>query len=835
MKRGQNKPRLPPPNNVSYGFDPRATYPPPPNNRFGRVPDHFYDLGGATGYDFGHQRGDLSWDHGYTPPDYRRSRNFQRQSRPPYKSSKNWEFTPSEHLSKTMGTPPPTSKPSTTSNQPSTPSTQSNLGNTVPSNGQPTELSNSISEHNSNNLGTRPKENNGTKGNPPPVVPMDKLDELLHKQAQLQEEITKHLSDFELTNNDDVLTYMANFDIDGNHNTNNSYHPNSTNFQSHTERHNSDSASETGRGSTSSNSSRRDPNATKTEEEQLPPFVVTQIKNLVEDQVNALVSNLSQPNRPTHNNINNRGRDNAPLRPEQTDTTPRRPNIRRNNDQRNVDFQDTFTTYGLDQTTRPHRQDIPYCSTPAVQPSNLPELDADLLGHVIVDALKDHFQQNTPTGGNTQQQRTTSHRQFDPTTPYGNSGHPSQNPPDPNSFRTFHNGDVTRPQMITTFSDTGLEKFSGRTKDYQNFKDLFKIVTEGYPEKYKLLKLRQFLDYKSNAEIAYIHADDEGALDKAWKELDDLHGQGQGNGEYHVSQVMSVMTWKPCETQNDLEKLYTHLKTHLAMAQRAGDHYHHQTEGLAHFMSNILYGWCQDKVIELKLDRPDEFCMDKIMGFLKRAVQHDRLKSRETKNSSNLRQTRYQPNNRREGSYFGGNNYKDERQKSFSKNYRDSSPGSNFSRNPSRERQSRPQHRDSRPRQGERSGSNYRAGYNNGSQEVANFNVDTTESPARNHQRSNSPHPRGARAKSPSRSPNGRQSYRCVFCMDNEHLSMNCTKVTSDNALSKARSEKLCFICLTGGHRPFFCPVGLLCGNPTCQDRQEPRHGKLLCTAFQKQ
>ena len=731
-----------------------------------------------------------------------------------------------------------------------------------------------------------------------------KLEELLAQQTRLQNEISNHLSKCNL-GNEEISQYASKYDLNLNGSTQRQSQENGdasseTNTQrdythfpprsrrdSHSPRSLRSSRDSSVEGINSNRSiapeGNSNPNASNQSSadcDLIPPRVIKQLDRVFKNCLENYGFNKNSTNLPP----GPQGATGPEPRSQDIQSTPRRPELKRDH---KVDFRDTYTKYETTGFSGSQQPTAPHCSTPSVPSNNLPGLDPDLLSHVIVDALCSHFQQNnTPYSHSDSRQRNQTAPYFSqntrntgqdrpfheniPTSPLRsdrrtNPGDPFlQNfPPNHRSrldgqtncrdrYHTMGNSDtynLSRPQMVTTFGDTGLEKFSGRTKDYVDFKDLFNIVTEGYPEKYKLLKLRQYLDRRSNAEIAFIHADDEGALEQAWTELDELYGQGRGNAEYHVSQVMAVMTWRPCENQADLERLYTHLKTHLAMAQRAGDKYRQQTEGLAHFMSNILYGWSQDKVIELKINRPSEFCMDKIMDYIKRAVQHDRLKSRETKGSIS-KQRPQQPN------FYKG---RDMYQRSFSRerndsgNFHNKTPYNNINNNnnnnnnnnrdtrsyqqspkspQSSQRPSRSPHRnpDRYPR--DRSNSGFRSDYSD-TQQVSTFNLDTKEKHNfQQHRRANSPHPRGARAKSPARSPNGRLVFRCLFCKNNEHLSMNCTQTTSENALHTARNERLCFVCLTGGHQTFQCPASSICESSTCTD--QPVHGKLLCKAFQE-
>ena len=867
---------------TSYGFDHRNRHsqPPLPHDYYNQFPNDFYNLGPTTyDHEINLTRRDLSWEHEFGGPHSRR-RGLRSPNNPPHnhqgmsKSRYNQNTSKTSHSDSSQSSfqsnnsSHPTSvdsnKPSETNPPPSTkPKNYSAKNNrTEPQRkDEPAEGSLERPSSPSHHEGTKtPGE---TVGLPPaPSNPMAGLNKLLEQQAQSQRDIQNYLSQYDLANNSEVKDYISRYDHKTSNKTQTCYGDSKLSDPSHRN-------STPGSGSDSESNSSFGSISSARDEEKLPKKAAQQIRNIVESCFRDSLANLglvdNTESAPRENSKRTENRESTGCHSGSSNirSTPKLHHDP-NHAKGKVDFRDTFTTYGNDNVYRARNRN-PHCSTPAVPPSNLPSLDPDLLSHVIFDALRDHLQQDPRTTSNNDLRQDNRSRRDGPdyhnTEPnqtdrhdtrsrrdrpdYQNLGaertdrsrqFPPQSPPT-NYYPTRHynSHDTTRPQMITTFSDAGLEKFSGRAKDYSNFKDLFKIVTEGYPEKYKLLKLRQFLDYNSNAEIAYIHADDEGALEQAWKELDELHGQGLGNAEYHVSQVMSVMTWRPCRNENDLERLYTHLKTHLAMARRAGDQYTQQTEGLAHFMSNILYGWCQDKVIELKLNKPAEFCMDKIMSYIKRAVQHDRQKSRETKYAVGHRQPRPYFQKWHDQSYSRDKNYGDDRR---SKNYykkSDESQNHHFKYDLS-QRQSRSPHRsnDSRPRR-ERSNSSHRSGYSS-SQEAATFNINGVEtSSVLRKPRSNSPHPRGSRAKSPSRSPSiGRQHFRCLFCKDNEHLSMHCTKISSENALNTARAEHLCFICLTGGHRPFYCPANTSCGNPLCKDSGEPKHGKLLCQAFQK-
>ena len=830
-------------NDFSYGFDMRNNQPLPPGVQYGQFPSLFYGFGVDNGSDrdFSHYRRDLSWDHENQLPEDTRNRFSSRHSPRSYKPKQRVPDSTRNPADKAANSLNAQAEPFFAGARPKT--TVQNpdnhpSGNTVNPGKEKSSESNQPTDSSSNH--------------PPPTSPVEVLDTLLARQKSLQEEITKHISGLNLTENDDVQEYLSRYNSKS---TEGSGGPNTNTLTDDHNHHNySNIMNKSKQGSVSSAEGSDSSRSTTTRQpdgavggddfEQLPPGAVEQLSRIIKNCLDTKFPNNSS------NGMGNQRPNNPPSGEEQEfqddHVTPQRSKPR-SVPQHKVDFRDTFTKYGIpNECTRTPQPGGPHCSTPSVPPTNLPGLDSDLISHVIVDAIQSHFRQSSSANHIPNQDRERNNqvpfgqpRDFNSHVPYnrdqdtGPHDHRSQMP---NTFGNTYFQNVSRPQMVTTFSDTGLEKFTGKTKDYVDFKDLFNIVTEGYPEKYKLLKLRQYLDYKSNAEIAYIHADDEGALQQAWSDLDELYGQGRGNAEYHVAQVMAVMTWRPCETEADLERLYTHLKTHLAMAQRAGDHYRYQTEGLAHFMSNILYGWCQDKVIDLKLNNPSEFCMDNIMSYLKRAVQHDRQKSRETKN----------PFSRRQSSFYKRDNF-ERRDRSNSRDHSDkghhyeqshhSNPRNPLSGQRSPRRDQVSSNRNRSPQRSShnslRGRSNYSQSDNSDVQGAVCFNVNSNEdNPQIERRRSNSPHPRGARARSPARSPN-RQNFRCFFCKNNEHHSMNCTNITSENALTTARADRLCFVCLTPGHTPIQCPMGLTCGSSACKNRDQ-RHSKLLCKAFQE-
>ena len=98
-----------------------------------------------------------------------------------------------------------------------------------------------------------------------------------------------------------------------------------------------------------------------------------------------------------------------------------------------------------------------------------------------------------------------------------------------------------------------------------------------------------------------------------------------------------------------------------------------------------------------------------------------------------------------------------------------------------------------------------------------------------------SPTPFGLRRGGRSPSPhNSKVYYKCIFCKNSEHFSLNCNAVGSDDALRQARNDRLCFVCLMPFHNGETCPHPYSCSDAKCQTTSRPRHAPLLCQALNR-
>ena len=89
--------------------------------------------------------------------------------------------------------------------------------------------------------------------------------------------------------------------------------------------------------------------------------------------------------------------------------------------------------------------------------------------------------------------------------------------------------------------------------------------------------------------------------------------------------------------------------------------------------------------------------------------------------------------------------------------------------------------------------------------------------------------------RSPNRFDRSKGKFKCSFCKNSEHYTLNCNKITSDTALSHARKERLCFRCLLPFHTADICPHPHCCTSTACGNLQSlPPHAPLLCEALCK-
>ena len=102
----------------------------------------------------------------------------------------------------------------------------------------------------------------------------------------------------------------------------------------------------------------------------------------------------------------------------------------------------------------------------------------------------------------------------------------------------------------------------------------FKIKVESlltmsqFPEKLKVIYLKSFLSGEPLDSISGIMPDDPGAYNDIWIILDEDYGLPDLVRDHHLSLLLSIHSWSPCTTNNDLKKLYRHVSTHYRILKK---------------------------------------------------------------------------------------------------------------------------------------------------------------------------------------------------------------------------------------------------------------------------
>ena len=438
-----------------------------------------------------------------------------------------------------------------------------------------------------------------------------------------------------------------------------------------------------------------------------------------------------------------------------------------------------------------------------------------------------------------------------------------------------------KPQMSMSMQDMGLYQFDGNDERYPDFKELFIASTEHLSDRMKLLKLRQYLHPKGRDFINYLSAEDPFALAQAWHDLDQLHGLDPDKPNFHLTKLLSALTWPVCKNLDDLLEFYSFLIDHYSKTCKGGPDYMAQAEAIKHGISSRLYGWSKWKVHDLQFKNDGEdFNLGNILEKIKLHIRRERQLQLANQVANNF--THKTRNGRDYNNYYSYSNrnrsssrnrYNTPPCNSYSSEYarpynqspsRDNAQSQNrynhynspsrnsynynstYGRSPSRDRNYLPtQRQDRQPR--ERNRTPTRNHYTNSPKDGSErgsyahaFKIQT-ESDNKTIQndkgrspryRSPSPYVRGNRSPSPAVH---KVHHKCLFCKNSEHFSLNCTQVASEDALKRARQDRLCFVCLMPFHGASTCPYPHVCTQKQCQSPDVLKHATILCKALNKQ
>ena len=402
-------------------------------------------------------------------------------------------------------------------------------------------------------------------------------------------------------------------------------------------------------------------------------------------------------------------------------------------------------------------------------------------------------------------------------------------------------------QRVVNVKEPTLPTFSGIAEEFKDFKELFLAITSGYSSRLRVLLLKQQLDKKSRNYVVHIDASEANAEELMWSELNKTYNHNKTRATYHLSKLFAATRWPKCTCKNDLEELFIHLRYHYTSLCKEGAQYVEQAEMIKNFISPALYGKSFDKLTWL-VARGTEYNMERVLFILEEHIHFERSREvalgqvnlQDQPNSSKFknynRSGDYNNSNREYNNHNNRKNYSsrdDSRSRSpsasnskdYSNNYNNRK--SYGSRDDSRSRSPLAFKDDFRSRNKDRSASPHKAHAFMTSSET----TQGKDNIVRDRSRSRSPGSRGERSYSPG--PNrdmDRYKYKCHVCKSNGHSVVDCKVKSSEEMLSLARVNGLCFKCFVRGHTSLVCPLGKECKTPEC--KQLMSHHEHLCKAL---
>ena len=333
--------------------------------------------------------------------------------------------------------------------------------------------------------------------------------------------------------------------------------------------------------------------------------------------------------------------------------------------------------------------------------------------------------------------------------------------------------------------------FSGNETDYQEWKLAFRSQVDSYPEKLRVVTLKNHLDNASKDFIAYINPTDPEAYAECFRALDQRCGGTAPPQHLYTGKLLELLSGPQADSLQDLEKIYNILNyTHSKLSQSGHESY---AEPMLLGLTNILFGKSQYDVDQLsttnRLNVPN--VLDAIWEHMRR------LRTREQ--NKRLTGHAHNPTQPKHGSMF---------HTAVNMQVPPVSSGMvhpKQSQSPTRgQNSSRPQ---GPPSQTQNSP------YRGNSPGRGNYNQQRPNSPARSH----------------SQSPRRRQPFfMCQLCETNDHSHITCSKFSIKTQFRMCTDKRLCFVCKSAGHGARVCPhQNLRCTLTACSD--SPPHNTSFC------
>ena len=361
--------------------------------------------------------------------------------------------------------------------------------------------------------------------------------------------------------------------------------------------------------------------------------------------------------------------------------------------------------------------------------------------------------------------------------------------------------------VVMNMNSPEIPYFDGTTEKYVDFKTIFGILTEPYPENIKAPLLRTHLDSNSQRRVMHVSLDEPNALQKMWNILDQKHDQQYQGPTFHVTSLLGLLGRSPCTNLTELQELHDILIYHYSRACKAGPEYVGQAEAVKTGISSILFGSSRKRVNQLRSPTSKApFNMSTIFRYISEHIQELEGDEMSKKAAGVIRY---------------GDKYKPDYHAS-----RESRSRERFSHSPNRS----PKQNFSRSHNHSKSPMNFHV-----NQASTSFEKQNYANKQSGKHRSPTPFSRNKSPSARNASPRGRrkESYRCILCQADDHEGFKCKRLNPDEQVKICRESGICFKCLMPGHISTYCPFPNYCIDPTCNTKIQ--HNTMFCSHFKNQ
>ena len=179
-----------------------------------------------------------------------------------------------------------------------------------------------------------------------------------------------------------------------------------------------------------------------------------------------------------------------------------------------------------------------------------------------------------------------------------------------------------------TLPPIAIDVFSDDIAEYREFKiKIQSILSMGqYPDEMKVIFLKSHLTGDAEASVASILPDDPGAYEEIWRILDEDFGMADLGFDHHLSLLLSIGSWSPCTTDDDLKQLYRHVSQNYAALKHYGPDAVKLSEAAKVYILPLLTGHAAHKVTKLR-EEGKKYNIVEILKILRTIISHQKVLS----------------------------------------------------------------------------------------------------------------------------------------------------------------------------------------------------------------